>query len=145
MHTNSMASEACFVSHYRHKQHRYSPFLQPFPWSLGSQRANLLSQRCRAIQDPLQDAMYETWSSSLDDWDSREYEDSELIDALYMEEGGAGTTAQNVLAIALALLLVAAVGNVVFKIVLVSWALFSAAVRYSAVALILICMGTLLA
>lgn len=28
--------------------------------------------------------MYETWSSSLDDWDSREYEDSELIDALYM-------------------------------------------------------------
>lgn len=61
------------------------------------------------------------------------------------EEGGAGTTAQNVLAIALALLLVAAVGNVVFKIVLVSWALFSAAVRYSAVALILICMGTLLA
>ena len=32
----------------------------------------------------LQDAMYETWSSSLDDWDSREYEDSQLIDALYM-------------------------------------------------------------
>ena len=28
--------------------------------------------------------MYETWSSDLDDWDSREYEDSELIDALYM-------------------------------------------------------------
>jgi len=54
-------------------------------------------------------------------------------------------TAQNVLAIALALLLVAAVGNVIFKIVVVSWALFSAAVRYSAVALILICLGTLIA
>ncbi len=48
------------------------------------------------------------------------------------------------LAIALALLLVAAVGNVIFKIVVVSWALFSAAVRYSAVALILICLSTLI-
>ncbi len=60
------------------------------------------------------------------------------------DEGSAGTTAQNVLAIALALLLVAAVGNVIFKIVVVSWALFSAAVRYSAVALILICLSTLI-
>lgn len=64
---------------------------------------------------------------------------------LVQDEGSAGTTAQNVLAIALALLLVAAVGNVIFKIVVVSWALFSAAVRYSAVALILICLGTLIA
>ena len=61
------------------------------------------------------------------------------------DEGSVGSTAQNVLAIALALLLVLAVGNVIFKIVLVSWALFSAAVRYSAVALILICLGTLIA
>ena len=60
------------------------------------------------------------------------------------DEGSAGTTAQNVLAIALALLLVAAVSNVIFKIVVVSWALFSAAVRYSAVALILICLSTLI-
>ena len=36
------------------------------------------------IESLMQDAMYETWSSGLDDWDSREYEDSELIDALYM-------------------------------------------------------------
>ena len=40
--------------------------------------------RALTVNPVLQDAMYETWSSSLDDWDSREYEDSELIDALYM-------------------------------------------------------------
>ena len=61
------------------------------------------------------------------------------------DDGSVGSTAQNVLAIALALLLVLAVGNVIVKIVVVSWALFSAAVRYSAVALILVCLGTLLA
>lgn len=27
--------------------------------------------------------MYETWSSDLDDWDSREDDNDELIDALY--------------------------------------------------------------
>ena len=45
----------------------------------GDAAANALT-----IHPVLQDAMYETWSSGLDDWDSREYEDSELIDALYM-------------------------------------------------------------
>ena len=27
--------------------------------------------------------MYETWASDLDDWDSREYDNEDLIDALY--------------------------------------------------------------
>jgi hypothetical protein len=31
----------------------------------------------------MQDAMYETWGSELDDWDSREYANDDLIDALY--------------------------------------------------------------
>lgn len=55
------------------------------------------------------------------------------------------SVAQNVLAIALALLLCAAVGNVVWKIVVVSWALVSAAVRYVAVALILLSIAVFLA
>jgi hypothetical protein len=48
---------------------------------------------------------------------------------------------QNVLALTLALLLCLAVGNVMWKIVAVSWALLSAAVRYSAVAFILLCIA----
>ena len=54
LNTHSTASEACFVSHYRHKQRRYRPFLQPFLLLRASQKATLLNQQCRAIQDPLQ-------------------------------------------------------------------------------------------
>ncbi len=49
------------------------------------------------------------------------------------------------LSIALALLLFLAAGNVVWRIVVVSWALLSAAVRYTTVALILLSIAVFLA
>ena len=49
--------------------------------------------------------------------------------ACMQDDSSTESVAQNVLAIALALLLFAAVGNVMWKIVVVSWALISAAVR----------------
>jgi hypothetical protein len=45
---------------------------------------------------------------------------------------------QNVLAAALTLLLLAAATNVLWKVVVVSWALISAAVRYTVVAVLLL-------
>lgn len=126
--------------------------------------------------------MYETWGAEADDWDTQEYTDDQLINALYdvssawhphpmppnkeLQSVGlhaAGThdsrtifahaqdnsspesVAQNVLAVTLALLLFLAVGNIVWKIVAVSWALVSAAVRYSTVAFILVCIAVFLA
>ena len=61
------------------------------------------------------------------------------------DDTSAESVAQNVLAVALALLLSAAVANIMWKIVIVSWALVSAAVRYVAVALILVCIAVFLA
>ena len=172
--------------------------------------------------------MYETWATEVDDWDTQEYSDEQLVSILYnvgtslppipvcrrqaqrmrplacpglgmsgptaaagklcntsmtcsilwqltimvwaeravscvctmtgnviMMNGWGGvhdqddsspeSVAQNVLAIALALLLAAAVGNVVWKIVVVSWALLSAAVRYVAVAFLLLAIAVFLA
>ncbi|CAL8470045.1 g9587 [Coccomyxa elongata] len=97
------------------------------------------------MDDPLQDAMYETWGADLDDWEMRECSDDELIGVLYSDESSAESVAQNVLSIALALLLCLAVGNVVWRIVVVSWALLSAAVRYTTVALILLSIAVFLA
>ena len=54
------------------------------------------------------------------------------------EDGSTETAAQNILAITLTLLLVAATGSILWRIFLVSWALVSAAVRYSVVAVMLL-------
>ena len=60
------------------------------------------------------------------------------------DDTSAESVAQNVLAVALALLLCAALANIMWKIVIVSWALVSAAVRYVAVALILVSIAVFL-
>lgn len=77
------------------------------------------------------------------------YSTSEMVHqwALFIlqDESSAESVAQNVLSIALALLLCLAVGNVVWRIVVVSWALLSAAVRYTTVALILLSIAAFLA
>ncbi len=64
---------------------------------------------------------------------------------LWQDDSSPESAAQNVLAIALALLLAAAVGNLVWKVVIVSWALLSAAVRYVAVAFLLLAIAVFLA
>ena len=77
------------------------------------------------------------------------YSTSEMVHqwALFIlqDESSAESVAQNVLSIALALLLCLAVGKVVWRIVVVSWALLSAAVRYTTVALILLSIAAFLA
>lgn len=44
--------------------------------------------RLPAYEDPLQDALYNTWGEANDDWGVEEYNDEQLIDILY--EVGAG-------------------------------------------------------
>lgn len=57
------------------------------------------------------------------------------------EDGSAETAAQNILAIALTLVLALAAGSILWRLALVSWALFSAGVRYSVVAVLLLIMA----
>jgi len=52
--------------------------------------------------------------------------------------------AQNVLAVALAAVLTLAAGNVLWKILVVCWALISAAARYSVVAMVLLVIAVFL-
>ena len=59
------------------------------------------------------------------------------------EDGSAETAAQNILAIALSLLLALAFTSILWRVALVSWALISAAVRYSVVAVLLLVLGVL--
>lgn len=54
------------------------------------------------------------------------------------EPSGPEAIAQNVLALALVSAMALAAGNVLFKLVVVSWALITAAVRYCFVALVLL-------
>ena len=57
------------------------------------------------------------------------------------DDGSAETAAQNILAIALSLLLLLAFTSILWRIALVSWALISAAVRYSIVGVLLLVLG----
>jgi hypothetical protein len=42
-----------------------------------------LAWRLRAFEDPLQDALYNTWGEASEDWGVEEYTDEQLIDILY--------------------------------------------------------------
>ena len=59
------------------------------------------------------------------------------------EDGSAETAAQNILAIALSLLLTLAFVSILWRVIIVSWALISAAVRYSVVAVLLVVLTAL--
>lgn len=57
------------------------------------------------------------------------------------EDGSAETAAQNILAIALVLVLSLAAGSILWRLALVSWALVAAGVRYSIVAVLLLLLA----
>jgi len=57
------------------------------------------------------------------------------------DDGSAETTAQNILAIALSLLLALALGSILWRVTVVSLALLSAAVRYSIVGVLLLVLA----
>lgn len=67
-----------------------------------------------------------------------------IADAWLQEPSNPEAIAQNVLAIALAAVLALAAGNVLWKLLIVCWALISAAARYSFVAVVLLVIAVFL-
>lgn len=60
------------------------------------------------------------------------------------EDGSPDSLSQSILALTLTIVLTAVVGNILLKTALVAWTLVGAAVRYSAVAFILVSVGIFL-
>ncbi len=48
-----------------------------------SLRSNKERWKLRSYEDPLQDAIYNTWGEGVDDWGTEEYTEEQLIDVLY--------------------------------------------------------------
>lgn len=114
-------------------------------------------------RDPLELEIWNSWQDTAEDWETEKFTEEELVEILFdvrntssnipywstkktatstslspQEDGSAETAAQNILAIALALLLCLAAGSVFWRLFLVSYALFSAAARYSVVAVLIL-------
>eukprot|EP00884_Botryococcus_braunii_P023440 jgi/Botrbrau1/9780/Bobra.85_1s0024.1 len=97
-----------------------------------------LAWRLRAYEDPLQDALYNTWGEASEDWGVEEYTDEQLIDILYEDDNTPEGIFQNILAITLTFLLAIAAGLTLLRLTLVVWTLIAAAVRYTVIAVLIL-------
>ncbi|KAK9800187.1 hypothetical protein WJX73_006317 [Symbiochloris irregularis] len=71
----------------------------------------------------------ESWELEADDWDKiDDYDEQEVINAIYEEDGSPDSLSQSILALTLTIVLTAVVGNILLKTVLVAWTLVGAAV-----------------
>ncbi|KAK9822971.1 hypothetical protein WJX74_010100 [Apatococcus lobatus] len=103
------------------------------------------AERRERVLDPLEEALTDTWGDPQEGQWGYEYpSEAEFLDTVYQDQGTSEELTQGIVALALTGLIVAATSTILWRILIVAWALVAAAVRYSIVAIFLILIAAFL-
>ncbi|KAL3154809.1 hypothetical protein ABBQ38_011351 [Trebouxia sp. C0009 RCD-2024] len=94
---------------------------------------------------PQEDFLASSWGGEQPDWTESPEQRDVLEEVWYEDDASPEALAQNALAVALSSLLIWGFGSILWKLAVVSYALFAAAFRYSFVALVLLVVVVFLA